>query len=173
MEKSLNETEQNAMGNGPELSDGTAEKTEEKENEQADMPQAYLIAKFGLPQQELNRYSPLTLAHIGDAAFEIVVRTVLVRRANQQVNKLHRLASSLVSAEHQSKMVGVLEEVFTGEEAHVYKRGRNAKAATKAKNASITDYRRATGLEAVIGYLYLKGDYRRIVDLVELALERV
>lgn len=70
-------------------------------------------------------------------------------------------------------MVAVLEEVFTPEEQQVYKRGRNAKAATKAKNASITDYRRATGLEAVMGYLYLKGDYDRIVDLVEMALEKV
>ena len=69
-------------------------------------------------------------------------------------------------------MVAVLEEVFTPEEQQVYKRGRNAKAATKAKNASITDYRRATGLEAVMGYLYLKGDYDRIVDLVEMALEK-
>lgn len=103
----------------------------------------------------------------------MVVRTVLVRRANQQVNKLHRMAASLVSAEHQSKMVTVLEEAFTPEEQQVYKRGRNAKAATKAKNASITDYRRATGLEAVMGYLYLKGDYDRIVDLVEMALEKV
>lgn len=136
-------------------------------------PQPYLASKFELSHQDLKMYSPLTLAYIGDAAFEIVVRTVLVRRANRQVNKLHRMAASLVSAEHQSKMVAVLEPYFTEEEAHVYKRGRNAKAATKAKNASITDYRRATGLEAVMGYLYLKGDYHRMVDLVELALERV
>lgn len=135
--------------------------------------QDYLAMKFQLPPHDIKEYSPLTLAYIGDAAFEIVVRTVLVRRANRQVNKLHRAAAALVSAEHQSKMVSVLEEHFTEEESQVYKRGRNAKAATKAKNASITDYRRATGLEAVMGYLYLKGDYQRLVDLVEMALEHV
>ena len=142
-------------------------KTEALEN----TPQKYLAEKFHLPVHDLKEYSPLTLAYIGDAAYEMGVRT-LVRRANQQVNKLHKMAASLVSAEHQSKMVTVLEEVFTPEEQQVYKRGRNAKAATKAKNASITDYRRATGLEAVMGYLYLKGDYDRIVDLVEMALEK-
>ncbi len=144
-------------------------RTEELEN----TPQKYLAEKFHLPVHDLKEYSPLTLAYIGDAAYEMVVRTVLVRRANQQVNKLHKMAASLVSAEHQSKMVAVLEEMFTPEEQQVYKRGRNAKAATKAKNASITEYRRATGLEAVMGYLYLKGDYDRIVDLVEMALEKV
>lgn len=146
---------------------------EESLNPMENQPQQYLAMKFHLPHHDLREYSPLTLAYIGDAVFEIVVRTVLVRRANCQVNKLHRMASSLVSAEHQSKMVTVLEHYFTEEEAHIYKRGRNAKAATKAKNASITDYRRATGLEAVTGYLYLKGDYERITDLVELALEHV
>ena len=107
-------------------------KTEALEN----TPQKYLAEKFHLPVHDLKEYSPLTLAYIGDAAYEMVVRTVLVRRANQQVNKLHKMAAFLVSAEHQSKMVAMLEEVFTPEEQQVYKRGRNAKAATKAKNAS-------------------------------------
>lgn len=137
------------------------------------MPQEYLAGKFALPCHDLKEYSPLTLAYIGDAAYEMVVRTILVRRANQQVNKLHKMASALVSAEHQSKMVTVLEKVFTEEEEQVYKRGRNAKAGTRSRSASITEYRRATGLEAVIGYLYLKGEYDRIVDLMEMALEHV
>lgn len=136
------------------------------------LPQEYLAGKFDLPCHDLKEYSPLTLAYIGDAAYEIVVRTILVRRANQQVNKLHKMAAALVSAEHQSKMVSVLETVFSEEEAQVYKRGRNAKAGTRSRSASITEYRRATGLEAVIGYLYLKGDYDRIVDLMEFALEK-
>lgn len=146
-----------------EKSIGTGERT----------PQEYLAGKFDLPCHDLREYSPLTLAYIGDAAYEIAVRTILVRRANRQVNKLHKMASALVSAEHQSKMVSVLENAFTEEEEQVYKRGRNAKAGTRSRSASITEYRRATGLEAVIGYLYLKGDYRRIADLMELALERV
>ena len=83
-------------------------KTEALEN----APQKYLAEKFHLPVHDLKEYSPLTLAYIGDAAYEMVVRTVLVRRANQQVNKLHKMAASLVSAEHQSKMVAVLDGLF-------------------------------------------------------------
>ena len=131
----------------------------------------YLSRQFELPELELQQYSPLTLAYIGDAAYELIIRTVLVRRGNAPVNKLHRRASSLVKAENQSSMVRVLEPKFTEEEEKVYKRGRNAKSATSAKNASIGDYRRATGFEAVMGYLYLKGDYSRMIDLVRIGLE--
>ena len=118
----------------------------------------------------MKQYSPLTLAYIGDAAYELVVRTVLVSRANTQVNKLHHAASNLVKAETQSRMIDVLEPHFTPEEEHIYKRGRNAKSYTSAKNASITDYRRATGFEAVMGYLYLKGEFTRMLDLIKLGI---
>lgn len=121
---------------------------------------------FELPDCQPEQYSPLTLAYIGDAIYELVIRTILVREANTQVNKLHKKASSLVKAETQSLMIETLEQHFTEEEMRIYKRGRNAKSFTSAKNASITDYRRATGFEAVMGYLYLKGDYDRIIDLV-------
>ncbi len=121
---------------------------------------------FELPDCHPEQYSPLTLAYIGDAIYELVIRTILVREANTQVNKLHRKASSLVKAETQSLMIETLEQLFTEEEMHIYKRGRNAKSFTSAKNASIVDYRRATGFEAVMGYLYLKGEYDRITDLV-------
>lgn len=121
---------------------------------------------FELPDCQPEQYSPLTLAYIGDAIYELVIRTILVREANTQVNKLHKKASSLVKAETQSLMIESLEQVFTEEEMRIYKRGRNAKSFTSAKNASIVDYRRATGFEAVMGYLYLKGDYDRIIDLV-------
>ena len=119
---------------------------------------------------KVKQYSPLTLAYIGDAAYELVVRTVLVSRANTQVNKLHHAASNLVKAETQSRMIDVLEPHFTPEEEHIYKRGRNAKSYTSAKNASITDYRRATGFEAVMGYLYLKGEFTRMLDLIKLGI---
>ena len=116
----------------------------------------YLSEVFGLEQHDIRMYSPLTLAYIGDAAYEIVIRTILVRKANMQVNKLHRHAAGLVKAEKQ-----------------IYKRGRNAKSYTKAKNASTIDYRRATGFEAVMGYLYLKGDYKRMIDLIRAGLGEV
>lgn len=130
----------------------------------------YLKQLFDLPEVKVKQYSPLTLAYIGDAAYELVVRTVLVSRANTQVNKLHHAASNLVKAETQSRMIDVLEPHFTPEEEHIYKRGRNAKSYTSAKNASITDYRRATGFEAVMGYLYLKEEFTRMLDLIKLGI---
>lgn len=130
----------------------------------------YLEEQFGLPELNLRQYSPLTLAYIGDAIYDLIIRTMIVRQGNTQVNKLHRHASSLVKAEKQSEMIRVLEREFTEEEIHVYKRGRNAKSYTTAKNASISDYRRATGFEAVMGYLYLKGDYTRMIDLIKMGL---
>ena len=130
----------------------------------------YLKQLFDLPEVKVKQYSPLTLAYIGDAAYELVVRTVLVSRANTQVNKLHHAASNLVKAETQSRMIDVLEPHFTPEEEHTYERGRNAKSYTSAKNASITDYRRATGFEAVMGYLYLKGEFTRMLDLIKLGI---
>lgn len=126
---------------------------------------------FDLPECQPAQYSPLTLAYIGDAIYDLVIRTILVREANTQVNKLHKRASSLVKAETQSQMIEILEQEFTAEEMHIYKRGRNAKSFTSAKNASIGDYRRATGFEAVMGYLYLKGDYDRIIDLVHTGMK--
>ena len=131
----------------------------------------YLQQLFRLPEVNPKQYSPLTLAYIGDAVYELVIRTVLVSRANTQVSKLHRRASSLVKAEKQSQLVEILEPHFTPEEEHIYKRGRNAKSYTSAKNAGIVDYRRATGFEAVMGYLYLKGDYRRMMDLIKMGIE--
>ena len=118
-----------------------------------------------------DQYSPLVLAYIGDAIFEIFVRTRLVREANTQVNKLHRAASHLVNAESQSKMVAVIENELTEKEAKIYKRGRNAKSNTSSKNASISDYRRATGFEAILGYLYLDGQTERLDELMKMALE--
>lgn len=152
----------------------TNEKTELRENiftEAVLGTTDYLSEVFGLEQQDIRAYSPLTLAYIGDAAYEIVIRTILVRKANMQVNKLHRHAAALVKAEKQSEMIEKLQPLFTEEEKQIYKRGRNAKSYTKAKNASTIDYRRATGFEAVMGYLYLKGDYTRMIDLIRAGLK--
>ena len=113
--------------------------------------------------------SPLNLAYVGDSVMDLIVRTELVSSGNEPVHVLHRKASAIVNAANQSRMAGALEPLFTEEEAAVYRRGRNAKAATHAKNASIQDYRRATGLEAVFGYLYLKGDYARLMELYRAA----
>ena len=115
---------------------------------------------FELKDRDLRTYSPLTLAYIGDGVYELVIRTILVK------NQLHKKASSLVKAGAQSKMMELLEPDLTEEELAVYKRGRNAHSPTMAKHATMADYRRATGFEALMGYLYLKEDYSRIVELV-------
>ena len=128
--------------------------------------------EFGLAEQDLRTYSPLTLAYIGDAIFELVVRTVLVERKNMQPEKLHKAATKIVKAETQALMIEVLKEELTEEELAVFKRGRNAKAVTRAKNASMSEYRRATGFEALMGYLYLKGDVERMIKLISLGVQR-
>ena len=113
---------------------------------------------FDLKDADLRTYSPLTLAYIGDGVYELVIRTILVKKANCPVNRLHKKASSLVKASAQSGMI--------------YRRGRNAHSATMAKHATMADYRRATGFEALMGYLYLKEDFSRILELVHAGLEK-
>ena len=115
--------------------------------------------------KDITQISPLNLAYVGDSVMDLIVRTELLRTANEPVHALHKKASAIVNAENQSRMAGILEPFLTETEAAVYRRGRNAKSATHAKNASIQDYRRATGLEAVFGYLYLKGEYGRLMEL--------
>lgn len=122
---------------------------------------------------DLKTYSPLTLAYIGDAVYDMVIRTRLVTVANTQVNKLHKRASKLVNAAAQAAMVTALLEELTEEELQIYKRGRNAQAVTKAKNASMKDYRTATGFEALIGYLYLNQETERMLYLIEQGLRQV
>ena len=130
------------------------------------------LNEFGLEEQDLRTYSPLTFAYIGDAIFELVVRTVLVERKNAQAEKLHKAATKIVKAETQALMIEAIKEELTEEELAVYKRGRNAKAVTRAKNATMSEYRRATGFEALMGYLYLKGDIERMIELIHLAVEK-
>lgn len=132
---------------------------------------SYLMEQFRLEDQDIRTYSPLTLAYIGDGIYELYIRTILVKQGNCQANKLHRRASRLVKAPAQSAMVETLEPLFTPEEEAVYKRGRNAKSYTTAKNATMGEYRRATGFEAVMGYLYLTGQHIRMIDLIKIGLE--
>jgi len=125
---------------------------------------------FGLEPVDLKTYSPLTLAYIGDAAYELVIRSLVVEQGNAPVNKLHKRSSRLVKAQTQAEAAVKLMDIFTEEEMAVYKRGRNARSHTMAKNAQMTDYRMATGFEAVMGYLHLKQDYERMVTLIQLGI---
>ena len=121
---------------------------------------------FHLEDQDIRSYSPLTLAYIGDGVYELIIRTILVKKGNCPVNRLHKKASSLVKAAAQSAIIEKIEEELTQEEHDIYRRGRNAHSPTMAKHATMADYRRATGFEALMGYLYLKEDYERMITLV-------
>ena len=123
--------------------------------------------KFALADINPAEVAPLILAHIGDAIYEVVVRTVTLSKGNRPIEKVHKDAIHYVNAKAQADAAGVLLPILTEEEADIYKRGRNAKSATKAKNASIGDYRKATGFEALMGYLYLKGETARMLELIE------
>lgn len=127
------------------------------------------IIKQNMELEEINiiDYSPLTLAYIGDGIYEVIIRTVIVDEANRQVNKIHKAASNLVKAETQAKMIHFIMDDLTEEEVKIYKRGRNAKAVTRAKNASMSDYRTATGFEALMGWLYLTGQSERMMELIK------
>ena len=121
----------------------------------------------------LKEISPLVLAYIGDSIFDLVIKTYLLdTKGNMQVNKLNRFASNIVKAQSQSEMIGIIEPLLSPAEEAVYKRGRNAKSYTSAKNASISDYRRATGFEALMGYLYLEGEYERMIQLIKAGLDK-
>ena len=121
---------------------------------------------FDCEGQDVRAYSPLTLAYIGDGIYELVIRSIVVERANRSANDLHKKTTRYVKAPAQSAMIEALLPELTEEEEAVYRRGRNAISYTTAKNASVADYRRATGFEALMGYLYPKEDYSRIVELV-------
>lgn len=129
--------------------------------------------EFECKEVDIRAYSPLTLAYIGDAIYDLIIRTIVVERANRPANKLHKTVVRYVNAGTQAQMIMALEEELTEEEKAVYHRGRNAKSYTSAKNASITDYRKATGLEALFGYLYLQGEMDRLLMLVRLAFEKM
>lgn len=117
-------------------------------------------------RQDPKAYSPLALAYIGDALYDLIIRTVVVERANRPVRDLHRIAVKYVSAEAQAEVASALLDRLTEEEGAVYRRGRNSKPHTKAKNASMEDYLKATGFEAVLGYLYLTDNLERALELV-------
>ena len=128
---------------------------------------------FKLKDVDAGMYSPLVLAYVGDAVYEIMIRTKVVNGGSVQVNKLHKHSANLVKAETQAKMLTALMDELTEEEMAIYKRGRNAKSYTMAKNASMKDYRMATGFEALVGYLYLAEKHERLVELVSRGLEKI
>ena len=115
--------------------------------------------------QDPRQFSPLTLAFLGDAVFELCARQRVLESGNQPVNGLHKQAVALVNAGAQSQGLEKILGQLTEEEMAVYKRGRNATSNSAPKHAELSDYRRATGVEALFGYLYLMGRQERIAEL--------
>lgn len=130
-----------------------------------------ILTAFPGKRQDVRSYSPLALAYIGDAIYDLIIRTVVVERANRPANELHHITVSFVSAGAQAKIADVLMESLTEEEQSVFRRGRNSKPHTMAKNASAGDYLKATGFEAVLGYLYLSDRMDRVLELVQKGIE--
>ena len=138
-----------------------------------------------MTKEEALMYAPLTLAFLGDAVYELAIRTDLVQEADRSTmipssefstkgcrNMLNRLSSALAKAGAQSIAMEAIEPILNEDELSVYRRGRNAKSHTMAKNATVIDYRRATGFEALIGYLYLTGQKERYLELIRIGVEK-
>ena len=131
----------------------------------------YMKEQLGVGKVDIRTYSPLALAYIGDCVFDLFARTIVVSKGNSAVQKYHKRTSALVSAHAQAEMMKMLEAELNEEEAAIYKRGRNSKPSTMAKNASAKEYLAATGMEAVFGYLYLTDQHGRLIDLVKRSIE--
>lgn len=131
----------------------------------------YLLKPFNIERKEATEFSPLVLAYIGDAVYELMIRSILVSRGNRPVNKLNKDATSLVKAAAQSEIVKLISDNLSEEEYIVFKRGRNSSPHTMAKNASMSDYKYATGFEALIGFLYLDNRCDRALELVKLGID--
>lgn len=114
--------------------------------------------------------NPQVLAFIGDSVYALYMKTYVVKNFADKANNLNTLTNNLVKATRQSDVVGNLLDVFNDEELAVYKRARNYKTANTAKHASVMEYHRATGLEAVIGYLYLTDQIDRLNDILNICV---
>ena len=128
-----------------------------------------ILAMSGQERKDIRTYSPLALAYIGDGIYDLVIRTMVVVRANMPAQKLHHLTIQYVSARAQSGIIQNLLQagILTEEEVDIYHRRRNAEPHTMAKNATVAEYKQATGFEALLGYLYLTGHMERLLELVK------
>ncbi len=147
----------------PEGSVNTAEKSLDFET---------IAAAFDMKCPDADSYSSLALAYIGDCVYDLVIRSIVVGKNHTSVNDLHHKTIHYVKAESQAHVADALKEYLTPKEADIYRRARNAKSNTKAKNASIVAYRKATGLEALIGWLYIQNQNDRILELITLGLSK-
>lgn len=132
-----------------------------------------VINNFNGKNIDIKTYSPLTFAFIGDDVFDLIIRTIVVSKGNTKPEKLHNESIKYVSAVSQAKMYDAVTDMLTEEEADILRRGRNAKPHSKAKSATSTEYMKATALETLIGYLYLKDEQDRIFDILKVGIDRI
>ena len=118
-------------------------------------------------------YSPLALAYIGDGVYEVMIRTVVIGMGNAPVNRYHQSTKKFVQAKGQAEFYNHIKDILTEKEEDIFKRGRNAKSSSSAKNTDILTYRHATGLEALVGYLYIDGNIDRILEIMKYGLEKL
>lgn len=126
-------------------------------------------------QPDVRTLSSLTLAFVGDSVYELFVRTKILSEGNRPANELHKIAVGYVKAKAQSTAMHMIRDSLSEEELTIYKRGRNTNIHTVPKNADMNDYRQATGLEALIGYLYITNQQERLYEIMEMvfaALDR-
>ncbi|MED4600381.1 Mini-ribonuclease 3 [Paenibacillus validus] len=164
-------------GNGrdelkPEVGSESRSNTESKRDPGPE-PDPFGVNLFAFPPaREPRLLNPLVLAYMGDAVYEVFIRQYVVSQTNHKPNHLHRLATRYVSAKAQAKSLTRWLPLLTEEETDIVKRGRNAKSATKAKNADVLEYRHSTAFECLIGYLYYMRRWERLLFLLNLSLER-
>lgn len=126
------------------------------------------LLKMRFDKVDIRQLNPLTLAFVGDAVYDVLVRTYLINKfKNISVHNLHIKAIKFVKAHSQSEIIKKLEKQLSEEELYFFKRGRNAKSGTVPKNADIQEYRFATGFETLVGFLYLTGEVNRLNCLFE------
>jgi ribonuclease-3 family protein len=129
-----------------------------------------ILDGFNFSDNNIHSLPPLVLAYVGDAVYEVFIRTFLISEGNVPVHVLHKRSINYVKAKAQSDIVHRIMADLTPEEHDVVRRGRNAKSGTIPKNADVTEYKYATGFEALVGYLYLKKDYDRLIMILKLAI---
>ena len=122
-----------------------------------------------MQKQEVLKIHPVTLAFVGDAVYSLYVREKLVKAGEDKPGVYQKAASAAVSARGQNERLKKIEPLFTEEEAEIFRRARNSRKNSKAKNATAAEYNRSTGVEAVVGYLYLTENFPRIEEILSFA----
>ncbi len=126
---------------------------------------------LGYPMEDPRQIPALNLAYVGDTVYDLYVRAYLIHTHPEMVHNLHVLSAQMVCAQGQARAFFALEPLLTEEELAVYRRGRNAHSGTVPKNANVTDYRVATGLETLLGHLWVLGREERIDALMAIAVQ--